>query len=278
MKQRPTRPFFSVIVPTLNEAKHLPGLLTDLAEQTFNDFEVIIVDALSEDETVKKAKTFSKKYKKLTILTSGKKNVSHQRNLGAKKSKADWIIFMDADNRIPKYFLSGLKFHSEMLNPDILSTWIEPDGKSHQDKATAIIMNIFMDLNKSTPNPYVLESMLLVKRKSFQILGGFDISVHWAEGSDLLRRAWRKKMKFEFVKIPKYTYSFRRLRKEGAYKLLQNDVQMELSRIVYHKLSKNKAGLFYPMEGGNLYQVNHKERPRVKKLVLHILRGLISSS
>ena len=104
--------------------------------------------------------------------------------------------------------------------------------------------------------------MLFIKKKSLKTLGGFDVNIPWAEGNDLLRRAWKKKMKFEFVKTPKYTYSFRRLRKEGAYKLLRKDAQMEMLRIVSNKLPKNKAKLYYPMEGGNFYEINRRKSTR----------------
>ena len=50
-----TKSFFSIIIPALNEAKYLPHLLDDLSDQTFQDFEVIIVDGNSNDQTVAKA-------------------------------------------------------------------------------------------------------------------------------------------------------------------------------------------------------------------------------
>ncbi|MFH1244651.1 MAG: glycosyltransferase, partial [bacterium] len=52
------KPFFSLIIPALNEAKYLPLLLDDLSKQTFLDFEVIVVDGNSDDQTVAKAKSF----------------------------------------------------------------------------------------------------------------------------------------------------------------------------------------------------------------------------
>ena len=52
------KPFFSIIIPTLNEEKYLPHLLADLAKQTFQDFEVIVIDGQSTDQTVPKTKLF----------------------------------------------------------------------------------------------------------------------------------------------------------------------------------------------------------------------------
>ncbi|HET7099466.1 MAG TPA: glycosyltransferase family A protein [Patescibacteria group bacterium] len=256
----------TVIIPTLNEAKNLPYLLKDLSNQTFKNFRVIIVDGNSEDNTVKTALKYREKKLSISIVLSSKRNVSFQRNLGAKKSKSDWIVFMDADNRIPSFYLQGLVFYSEMLDIDFISSWIDPDTNSTIDKATANIINVIMDISKNTPNPYILESMILAKKDSFLKLNGFDETIHWHEGGDLLRRARGKRMKFDFIKNPKYKYSFRRLRKSGKFSVLQKVIRMEFGRM----LDKNKANdlnLFYPMEGGTFYQVNKQTKQKLQGIV-----------
>ena len=83
MGQSDQTPFFSIVIPALNEEHYLPRLLLDLSKQTFQDFEVILVDAKSDDDTIGMAKQFEKKFGTLTILNSDKRNVAHQRNLGS---------------------------------------------------------------------------------------------------------------------------------------------------------------------------------------------------
>jgi len=89
-------PFFSIVIPTLNEECYLPNLLCDLSRQTCRDFEVIVVDANSEDQTNYQAQQFKERFDAFTFLASTKRNVSHQRNLGADRAVADWLIFLDA--------------------------------------------------------------------------------------------------------------------------------------------------------------------------------------
>lgn len=262
---------FSVIIPTLNEEKYLPNLLNDLVKQTFQDFEVIVVDGNSSDKTVSKARGVQDKFQKLTILTTKKRNVSYQRNLGAKKVEADWLIFMDADNRLPPFFLQGIKYKIESLKPDILSTWIEPDSNNKKDKATANLANIFIDIQKSTTKPYLLESMLGIRKKTFEKLSGFDETLHWGEGIDLLRRASRKGIKFSFLRDPKYTYSFRRLRKLGTLKTIRGASQIELRRLMNRQIPKDKAKRLYPMQGGKYFEVNKTPSSRLEKIVSKML-------
>src|SRR5258705_12413818 len=99
-------PFFSVIIPALNEEKYLPLLLQDLADQSTQDFEVIVIDGRSTDKTVENTLKFKKKLPSLTILSSKIRNVSVQRNLAAQKSNGKYLLFNDADNRLPKDFLA----------------------------------------------------------------------------------------------------------------------------------------------------------------------------
>lgn len=122
------KPFFSIVIPTLNEAQYLPHLLSDLADQTYTNFEIIHVDAHSDDSTTTESEKFNKT---LVIKTtqSDIKNVSHQRNLDIELAKGDWIIFMDADNRLPKYFLDGIRYRlAQKPSTDIFTTWVKVSG------------------------------------------------------------------------------------------------------------------------------------------------------
>lgn len=255
--------FFTVVIPTLNEERHLPRLLSDLKNQTIQNFDIIVVDAKSEDET----QSIASKYGAL-VIESPKKNVSHQRNIGVKSAKTDWIIFMDADNRIPKTFIDKITKYIYLNSVDIFSTWLKSSSKLKKDKFTATIMNIFMEINKKSSQPYVMESMIIAKKDVFMKLGGFDVNINWREGEELLKKAVEKKYKFDFIKNPKYTYSFRRLKKIGTFRMFQEMSQMEIIKILRGgKLTKSDTALFYPMSGGKFYKTKDKEKVTLQKYI-----------
>jgi glycosyltransferase involved in cell wall biosynthesis len=251
----------SIVIPTLNEEDRLPNLLNDLRSQTFNNFEIIVVDAKSPDKTQEIARKFRAK-----VIVSGKKNVAYQRNLGAKASKSEFIIFMDADDRITKTFLQKIIGYLERNSPDILSTWIKPDSRDKKDKFAATVMNIFMEINKNAKKPYMLESMMAVKRESFIDLRGFNPKIAWGEGNEMIERANKLGMIYTFLKNPKYTHSFRRIRKVGTFTSLQNTSQMEIIKLFKGKLTKENIAKLYPMEGGSFYKIDIKDRKLIQNL------------
>src|SRR3989344_6170157 len=101
-------PFISVIIPALNEEKYIPRLLEDLTKQSEKDFEVIVVDGNSEDQTAEKAVKYQRKYT-LKLVTTKKRNLAYQRNLGVKHANGQYVIFLDADTRIGKHFIQKLQ-------------------------------------------------------------------------------------------------------------------------------------------------------------------------
>ena len=262
MADKSNGPYFAVVIPTLNEEKHISHLLKDLRQQSFMDFEVVVVDGGSKDTTQKIVRGYGAK-----LIISGRKNVSYQRNLGADQSHSEWIVFMDADNRIPKSYLEKIKKYLESESPDILSTWIKPDSSLNEDKLTATIMNLFMDINKNTKKPYVLESMLIIKRGVFSQIRGFDTEVPWAEGGALLEKAVKMGFTYDFIKYPKYTYSFRRIKKVGKLRILQEMSQMEIIKVLRGGLTKKQTEFLYPMEGGKQYGRNKMKKLTLKEFI-----------
>ena len=95
-------PKISIIIPTYNESQHLSLLLSDLS--IFNEgIEIIIVDCNSDDKTKDIANIY-----KTNICNSIKKNRGLQLNIGAKKAKGEWFIFIHADSRLSQDWLRKL--------------------------------------------------------------------------------------------------------------------------------------------------------------------------
>jgi glycosyltransferase involved in cell wall biosynthesis len=96
----PREPSVSVVVPALNEERHIGHLLRDIGRQTRRPWEVIVVDAGSHDGTVAVAREFAG-----VRVLHGEPPVARGRNLGGRSTSGDVVVFLDADARLPETFL-----------------------------------------------------------------------------------------------------------------------------------------------------------------------------
>ncbi len=95
-------PNLSIIIPTLNEAIHLPLLLADLNTWPY-DFELIIVDGGSKDLTISIAEIQG-----VNVIKSLKKNRGYQLRIGALNAIGDWFLFLHADSRLSPSWVKSL--------------------------------------------------------------------------------------------------------------------------------------------------------------------------
>jgi len=243
------QPFFSIVIPVLNEEKALPALLSDLAHQTTRDYEVIVVDGESTDKTVARAKEWASKLPHLTILSSKIRNVSHQRNQGALKARGKYILWNDADNNLPKYYLEGLRFNLHVRPVDTFTVWCNPDTDKSSDKTIATYLNLLVETAYLLGNPAAFGAMIGCRTQIFPKTGGFNPEVGFAEDTEFVRQAYKKGCSFVVFHEPRYVYSLRRFRKIGMLKAVKNYSILNLKYITKQKVDQKKE---YPM-GGELF-------------------------
>ncbi len=246
------KPFFSIIIPTLNEENFLPFLLKDLMRQTFKNFEVIHIDGQSEDKTIVLAQQFNSKIKIQSFIVK-KRNVSFQRNIGAEKAVGSWLIFMDADDRLPINFLQLI--NSKLIKKpkiDLFSTYIKIKEKNLAFKAFAEIINLQIDLsNILNLKPRALGSMIGIKKELFKKIK-FSEKNKICEDAFFIAQAKKQNLKFIIFKTPKYYYSLRRLHKEGILKMLKIITKIQIYYTKGSKFESYDCG--YKMKGGSYYK------------------------
>lgn len=244
-------PFFSIIIPALNEEKLLPLLLSDLSKQTTKDFEVIVVDGMSNDKTVAKAKLFTKKLPSLTIISSKIRNVSVQRNLGAAKARGQYLVFNDADNRLPKHFLEGIRYNLNVEPIDLFTCWCYPDSDESYDKTVAIYLNLLVEMGYLLKQPVAFGAMIGCRRSVYKITGGFNPQIGFAEDTDFVRQGFKKKLSFTVYHEPRHVFSLRRFRHTGKLKLLRQYAILNLKYFTNQQVDQTKE---YPMGGSQAEQ------------------------
>ena len=104
MKEERT-PLISVIVPIYKAEKYLHRCVDSLLAQTFQDFEVLLVDDGSPDRSGEICDEYAKKDSRVRVFHKENGGVGSARNLGLKASKGEWIAFLDSDDTFKKDYL-----------------------------------------------------------------------------------------------------------------------------------------------------------------------------
>lgn len=251
--------FFSVIIPTLNEEHYLPKILSDLGKQKLKNFEVIVVDGISEDKTKDKALEFSGSFP-LKFYSVEKRNVAYQRNYGARKAAGEYFLFLDADARIEptlteKLYKNILQKRVPLLLPSLVT-----EEKSLKDGLMFNMTNSVIQLSQLSGKPLSSGGSIFASRKLFADLDGFKEDLYISEDHNFVQRARKLGVRAKILKEVKVVFNLRRMKKEGqmmiAYKYFLALVWMILNRKVTSKI------FTYDMGGGK-YKNPNSEQPQV---------------
>lgn len=211
----------SIIIPTLNEEKYIGNLLDSIAVQIYPNFEVIVVDASSDDRTIEIVKKYEKKFD-IKVIEGTEKNVSRQRNLGAKEAQGDILLFLDADMRIPSSnFLEIIakKFYRDFFCAAVTNIYVDPKEEKIFDRIFHFLLNkTILFLNK-IGGFGVRGGCQIIRKNIFEKVDGFNENLAVAEDVDLYRKL-AKKVRIHFLKRTIVYESSRRYRKEGYPKII----------------------------------------------------------
>ena len=111
----------SVIVPVYNVANYLESCLESIRDQDFEDYEVILVEDGSTDESRQIAEEFvAKNDDKFRLIYQANKGLSGARNTGLQHADAEYICFVDSDDTVEKNYLSSLYQIAHGRNADMV--------------------------------------------------------------------------------------------------------------------------------------------------------------
>lgn len=96
---------FSIIIPCYNIEKYISKTLDSVFNQTFKDFEIILINDGSKDNTGKILDDYSKKDERIRVIHKGNEGVSEARNIGIKNATGEYIYFLDGDDLIENTLL-----------------------------------------------------------------------------------------------------------------------------------------------------------------------------
>ena len=189
-------PTLSIVIPTLNEALHLPLLLSDLNAWP-NDFELIIVDGGSIDLTISIAQIQG-----VDVIKSPKKNRGYQLKTGASNARGDWLLFLHADSRFRIGWVRRLSQIIQNKKSKNFAWYF--DFKIKKNNLEYRFLEIAVALRSLVlQHPYGDQGLLIHKDLYYKI-GGYS-SLKIMEDIDLITRI-TKKTKLKRIRAVSYTH------------------------------------------------------------------------
>lgn len=275
-------PFFSVIIPLYNKENYIEATLKSVLAQTFTDFEIIIVNDVSTDNSFSVAQ--SVKDDRIHVIGHEvNKGLSASRNTGIRNAKSDYVAFLDADDVWKPEFLNAtLNLITTYPEASLFASKFEevyPGNiivKHPFAVQTGLLDNFFeKNLNQSIYYP----SSLCVKKTIFEQIGYYDESITFAEDIDFNIRA-HLHFKMAYCSEPLMSYTMAS-ENQITHASLQNKVitdfdkyekaysdrkdlkkYLDFHRYVtakLYKMSRDSVGYKKMLKGINLNNLNYKQ-------------------
>lgn len=174
----------SIIIPIYNSEKYLIECLDSVLEQTYSDFELILIDDGSTDISLQICRKYEERDSRIKVLTQKNAGQASARNLGIENADGDYIAFIDSDDAI---------------SPDVFQNAI--DAFTNDKDLDVVQFPLYLN--------YGTEKAFLNNKKSQKISGNTNLWKQWIEKDNI---SWIvcnkifKKQVFENLRFPKMIY------------------------------------------------------------------------
>jgi glycosyltransferase involved in cell wall biosynthesis len=182
-------PYFSIVIPVYNKEKFVSKTLRSVLEQTFSDFEIIVVNDGSTDES--ESKILSQKDSRIHYFTKVNEGVAVARNFGIEKANGEYICFLDADDYwFPNFLETMHRFTSELCEEKVFATAIAIETKNKTIPAQYSIakkseFEIVDFFNASQKECALWTSSVCIHKSVFDKVGTFDPKIKHGEDTEM---------------------------------------------------------------------------------------------
>ena len=215
-------PFFSVIIPLFNKEKFIEATLKSVLNQTFIDFEILIINDGSTDNSATIIEEFDDP--RIRYFLKENAGVSSARNDGIEKAQSNYISFIDADDYwYPDFLEEMFKIIQNYPQQKAFSAAIEietskkviPASYSIVRTNDCEIVNYFTASSKET---VICTSCAVFHKSIFEETGNFDITVKSGQDTDLwIRLGMNYPVVFSWKILARYIYDENSLSKNKNY-------------------------------------------------------------
>lgn len=162
----------SIIVPCYNQAQYLDECLQSVLEQTLQDWECIIVNDGSQDDTDNTVKKWVTKDSRFNYVCKPNGGLSSARNYGISLAKGTFILPLDADDKIANQYI---EFAIQEFKKDVSLKVVYCKAEKFGSKNGPWNLPVFSLLNLAKDN--MIFCSALFKKSDWQLVGGYDVKM-----------------------------------------------------------------------------------------------------
>jgi len=214
-------PFFSVIIPLYNKGNFIANTLKSVLAQSFPDFEVLVINDGSTDDSFEIAQDFNDQ--RIRHFSQENKGVSAARNLGIENASASYVCFIDADDIWHDDFLETVqqyiqkfpeqKVFASAIEVETSKKVFRPEYSIPKNKSFAIVDYFEGSLKESA----ICTSAVVIEKSVFNESGVFDKDLRVLEDIDLwIRIGLNFKILFIWKVLARYVYDEKSLSRNDS--------------------------------------------------------------
>ena len=203
-------PLFSIIIPCYNQSHFLPDCLESLLQQSFSDWEAIIINDGSTDATSEVAKSYENRDARIKLVEKENGGLSSARNFGIQSAQGNRFIFLDADD----YLYSNCLIEISKLVAQNSDQVLIQYGYSYVSEDKMTILHSVLPSQQKSIIPHIFSAVLgpchsiCISKKLCGQIGFFDESLRSVEDWDFWLRAAKAGATQKAIKMPLVYYRY----------------------------------------------------------------------
>lgn len=201
-------PLVSIIVPAYEQGLYIRDCLDSIVKQSFTDWECIIVDDGSSDKVRDIASYYENIDPRIRFFHTKNRGVGYARNFAVSKSSGKYIINLDADDILSKYYVElcvkGFDKYPDaiLIRPQFIDFNNWKSNLKHIPNLKSDKISLLKDFdirNMLFNNNYLLHSSCMFKREDFYLINGYDEEIEGYEDWEFYLRLLDKTQNFKIV-------------------------------------------------------------------------------
>lgn len=266
--------FFSIVIPTYNRSNELSNAINSILAQTFEYWEIIIIDDGSTDDTLRVVGDYCSRDSRIKYYNQINQGVSAARNAGAKLAQGKYILFLDSDDTVtPNWlqdFVDLLHYEHDIMYCSLLAINTE-SGTEVIERPSVVFHGVVSNM---------LAGAFAIQKNFFNKVGGYDVSMKFGENTELAMRVAEYRPSVGVVENANIIYRqapMDRTSNQSQNIILSNEHILSKMRNGLLKVDKHYQGLLHTIAGfhyqklGNIKMARHhfwmsfKLTPYIKK-------------